>query len=501
MEYIEYMQRKEKKRLDFNRPTFDEPEFKIPCREITNKVEDNVLKRPSNKSSLADDEESLQDSVASKESISVQSKFNVHLRLKPIKDPLPDVYNFDIKSNLVTVTSSMMTIERQYTFTSILDDNKDQKTLYDECVRPILADPFSSQGAVFASYGVSNSGKTYTILGQENPGIVPRALAQIFSENHNQIEKYPACKLVNNQIAFLDDNKANSELMLSMDLLADAKKIRGKLANQWVAIDENHHFTQREVAEEFQQIYVWVSFLEIYNEKIIDLLKPPKSGQSKFERPLKIISNNHDPYILGLTWICVSNIHDALHLLQFGLQRANYAQTGLNPHSSRSHTIFTIQLISEIATGNMSKFEIASYKFCDLAGAERISKTSNTGDRIKEAGGINSSLLVLGRCLEAVQYNQNVGVKRKQIVPVRDSKLTMLLESSLKGFEKFVMIVNLQPNIECLDENLNVLHFGSIANKIVTRSKMPRKFTRRSSRYSHVAGSTVNNSVQLTESW
>lgn len=137
------------------------------------------------------------------------------------------------------------------------------------------------------------------------------------------------------------------------------------------------------------------------------------------------------------------------------------------------------------------QYEYASLKFCDLAGAERQNKTGNMGDRLKEASGINTSLLVLGRCLEAVLHNQKPGSK-KELVPTRDSKLTHLLQSSLTGREKFVMIVNLMPTVEFLEENLNVLNFGSIACKIVTKKTETKKYST-STRYSYFLKNVVNS--------
>jgi hypothetical protein len=91
-----------------------------------------------------------------------------------------------------------------------------------------------------------------------------------------------------------------------------------------------------------------------------------------------------------------------------------------------------------------------------LYGAERQNKTSNAGDRLKGASGINKPLLVLGWCLAAVLHNQKPGSK-KELVPTRESKLTHLLQSSMTGREKFVMIVNLMPTVEFLEENLDCM--------------------------------------------
>lgn len=482
----------------------DEPDFKVPCRDINGRA-----RHLSTKSSLADDEESLADSVDYDSDVQATSSIvnetvNVYLRLKPTLFAIPDVYNINEDKSTVMLKDShsnqSSSTERQYLFTSIFNQLTTQSTVFENCVRPILQEPFAGQGAVFASYGVSNSGKTYTILGEKDAGLVPRALTQIFTEFENQID-LPCVKIVNDQVTVLNDQQVLDEMETTNDFIKESRKsYKSKLIyDTWKGstIKNEHQFEPKDNLL-MTKVYIWISFLEIYNDKIIDLFQPHNSrapSTSKFERNLKIISNNGNPYVHGLTWLSVSKVEDALELLQHGLRSVNYAATNLNPHSSRSHTIFTINLISE----SPKDFEFSSFKFCDLAGAERSDKTGNGGARLKETGGINTSLLTLGRCLEAVQHNQKTGVKKKN-VPVRESKLTSLLQGSLLGHENFVMIVNLLPTIEYFAENINVLHFGSIANKIVTRKTEVRRFSRYTYFMRPASSAFMNSSVLLEES-
>jgi kinesin family member 20 len=490
-----------KKKLDFCRPTFDEREFKIPCREITNSsisLESHKSRMRSEKSTFADDEESCKESdVSSLSSVSsvvntVGDKVFVYLRLKPTDEMIPDVYYFDEETHNVILRShqSLVSTERQYTFSSILHQQTDQRSVYEQTVRPLLNEPFSSIGASICSYGVSNSGKTYTILGEQSAGIVPRALTQIFTEYGSYIATYPCIKVANDQILILEDSSVEIELDRTEDLLKDYRKFnKTKITDNWIdEIRNDHDFQSKDLGASCNNIFIWISFVEIYNEKIIDLFQESKPDTATMNRQLKIISNNGNSYILGLNWLHVSKLEDAKDLLYQGLRKVNYAKTGINANSSRSHTIFTINMISECD----SSYEFSNFKFCDLAGAERISKTGTVGDRLKEAGKINTSLVVLGRCLEAVQHNQKRNVK-KEIVPVRESKLTFLLQGSLMGRERFIMIVNLLPTIEFYEENVNVLHFGSIANKIVTKKTESRKFSRCSSRYTYFMQHAVNS--------
>lgn len=486
-----------KKKLDFMRPTFLEPEIKIPCRTMNtnNKLEQSSESvsshQISQKSNFADDEDSHGSETLALATVTIE-KVSVFLRVKPTEE-IPELYNFQettvaVKGNQL---NQLTCTERQYTFSSILNQQTDQKTVYDRTVRATLEDPFSSTGAVFAGYGVSNSGKTYTILGEKSAGIVPRALTQIFSEYHGHIAEYPCIKVINDQITILSDQQVEYELDMTSQYLREARKtIKRKVNEGWIeGIKEDHQFKTKSNTIEYQKVYVWISFVEIHNEKLIDLFKPQKGGTG-FQHSLKIISNNHNSYVHGLTWLHVSSVENALELLQHGLRRVNYAATGMNAHSSRSHTIFMINLVSECD----STYEFSCYKFCDLAGAERVNKTKNVGERVKEAGGINTSLMVLGKCLEAVQESQKPGVKKSDTrVPVRESKLTFLLQSSLLGLEKFVMIVNILPSLEYFNENINVLHFGSIANRIITRKTNARKISRGSSRYTYFMQHAVNS--------
>lgn len=485
-----------KKKIDFDRASlqqFDknsERSMKDITHNVNNTANDTFGPiRPTGKSCLADDEESIT-SIGSVSNIATtkMDTVKVFLRLKPVED-VPVCYEFDEDEVILRTThlTNATQTEKQYKFTSVLSNSINQSEMYDRCVRPVLTETFSSSGASFCSYGVSSSGKTYTILGENNsPGIVPRALCQIFTEYSSGIVNYPCIKVHNDQIKILSDVDVDAELNYTQDLIEDCKEKEKIHVDEWCSMNEEHNFEPKDL-QPGTQIHIWVSFVEIHNEKMIDLFKAPVVTKDTLNRGLRIISNDSSSYVYGLTWLPVSRLDDALVLLKHALKKVKYASTGINAHSSRSHTIFSINVISEFGMD----YEYASFKFCDLAGAERSKKTGNMGERLKEAGGINNSLLVLGRCIETVLSNQKPGVKKER-VPFRDSKLTHLLQSSLSGREKFVMVVNLMPNQEFLEENVNVLHFGSLASKIVTKKTETKKYSS-SARYSYFMKNVVNS--------
>lgn len=141
-------------------------------------------------------------------------------------------------------------------------------------------------------------------------------------------------------------------------------------------------------------VSLWISFAEIYNESIFDLLKTPLPRGK--ERPRLRLGNSSDGcFIKDLTSIHVSSAVEAYQILQCGLHNLKYAATLVNPHSSRSHCIFTMKLI-QVSEAEGGAY-ISTFNFCDLAGSERVKKTMNIGIRLKESNNINTSLLVLGK--------------------------------------------------------------------------------------------------------
>ena len=296
-----------------------------------------------------------------------------------------------------------------------------------------------------------------------------------------KIKEYPTVRLDGDKISLLDDNEIEQELMFLEDTKNMFKTKNG--AWNYEEIGQSHNF-EVENFDSVDGINIWMSIVEIYNENVYDLLSA-KTGTS---RSLKIFSNNGNSYINGATKLYIPNMDNAFKILKYALSQVTYASTGVNSHSSRSHTIFIFNVISNTASG---EYQSCNFKFCDLAGAERIKKTGNVGSQLKEAGGINKSLLILDRCLQAT-FNNQFNVKKKQqkeIVPVRDSKLTFLLQSSITGHEKFVMIVNLYPIVGFLEENINVLKFGSITNQILVKKAEIEKFKKPPTRFSFACSS------------
>ncbi|XP_076025537.1 uncharacterized protein LOC143015440 isoform X2 [Genypterus blacodes] len=151
--------------------------------------------------------------------------------------------------------------------------------------------------------------------------------------------------------------------------------------------------------------------------------------------------------------------------MKLGKKNQSFSSTRLNQLSSRSHSIFSIRIMRIEDVGTPRVHSVSELCLCDLAGSERCAKTQNKGERLKEAGNINTSLLILGKCISALRHNQQA--KLLQHVPFRESKLTHYLQSFFCGRGKACMIVNINQCASMYDETLNVLKFSAVAQKVV----------------------------------
>lgn len=397
---------------------------------------------------------------------SSDSGATVYLRLRPLPKPSP---LYTVENNVLKVhnieqstTNNKDLTEKHYEFSNIFDNDASQHDIYETCVRSYID---NDESLTLLTYGTSGSGKTFTMHGDNmNAGIIPRAIEHIFTRYKYMISSTPGVKFDKGNIMLVDESNYPVEERLR------ARFISGDTMHQMNDVDvdvkREHDFESITVGKE--SVVIWLSFAEIYNENVYDLLSVNEKRPNKPRKNLKIISNQSNAFIKDLTSVNVRTAQEAYAVFSAGLEQANTASTNINMNSSRSHCIFMVNVILYTPPG---EFSFCVYKFCDLAGSERLKKTENVGNRLKEAQRINCSLLVLGRCLDLLYANQQK--KSKEVVPFRESKLTLLLQKSLMGREKITTIVNMMPKTEFIEENLHVLHFASIAQKIVFKPPKP----------------------------
>eukprot|EP00762_Andalucia_godoyi_P003627 ANDGO_00634.mRNA.1 Kinesin-like protein 6 len=291
--------------------------------------------------------------------------------------------------------------ERVYTFDKVFDEYSSNDDVYSQTTKPLIDGVLDGYNATCFAYGMTGAGKTYTMMGRM-------------------------------------DGSVKGMYALCMDDIF-----------QRIRTDTDREYRVR------------VSFLEIYNEKIKDLLNP--AGP-------KYLDLHEDPskgmVVQDLSEFEVKNVEDVQLIIEEGSKKRTMAATGANVASSRSHAIFQMTVEQKDRSRNIvEELRVSKLNLIDLAGSERAARSDNRGIRMVEGANINRSLLALGNCINILD---NGGT----YVPYRDSKLTRLLKDSLGGNTRTVMIANVSPSVLYYEETHNTLKYASRAKNI--RHKITR---------------------------
>ncbi|XP_034518822.1 kinesin-like protein KIF20B isoform X5 [Ailuropoda melanoleuca] len=369
---------------------------------------------------------------------------------------------------------------QKFSFSKVFGPETTQKEFFLGCIMQPVKDLLKGHSRLIFTYGLTNSGKTYTFQGtEENIGIVPRTLNVLFDSLQERL--YTKMNLKphrSREYLRLSPHQEKEEVASKSALLRQIKEVvlqndsydtlYGSLTNSLNIPEFEESMKDCEQAslnmDNNIKFSVWVSFFEIYNECIYDLFVPVLS---KFQKR-KMLRLSQDvkgySFIKDLQWIQVSDSKEAYRLLKLGIKHQSVAFTKLNNASSRSHSIFTIRIL-QIEDSEMPRvMRVSELCLCDLAGSERSMKTQNEGERLRETGNINTSLLTLGKCINVLKNSEKS--KFQQHVPFRESKLTHYFQSFFNGKGKICMIVNISQCYFAYDETLNVLKFSSIAQKV-----------------------------------
>lgn len=279
-----------------------------------------------------------------------------------------------------------------------------QDNLFTDLGAPLLDNAFGGYNNCIFAYGQTGSGKSYSMMGYgEEYGIIPKICRDMFERiSVMQEDKTLACT-------------------------------------------------------------VEVSYLEIYNERVRDLLNPATKGNLKVrEHP------STGPYVEDLAKLVVRSFAEIENLMDEGNKARTVAATNMNETSSRSHAVFTLTLTQkkhDVET-SMDSEKVSRISLVDLAGSERATSTGATGARLKEGAEINRSLSTLGRVIAALADISTAKKKGKSQVPYRDSVLTWLLKDSLGGNSMTAMIAAISPADINYDETLSTLRYADSAKRI-----------------------------------
>ncbi|XP_018415137.1 PREDICTED: kinesin-like protein KIF13A isoform X3 [Nanorana parkeri] len=271
----------------------------------------------------------------------------------------------------------------------------------------ILDNAFQGYNACIFAYGQTGSGKSFSMMGSaDQPGLIPRLCSALF-------------------------------------------------------------LRATELENDSQTFKVEVSYMEIYNEKVRDLLDPKGSRHSLKVREHKVLG----PYVDGLSQLAVTTFEDIESLMSEGNKSRTVAATNMNEESSRSHAVFNIivtQTLYDHQSGNSGE-RVSKVSLVDLAGSERVSKTGAAGERLKEGSNINKSLTTLGLVISSLA-DQAAGKGKNKFVPYRDSVLTWLLKDNLGGNSKTAMIATISPAADNYEETLSTLRYADRAKRIVNHA-------------------------------
>uniref|UniRef100_A0A7N6C2T2 Kinesin-like protein n=1 Tax=Anabas testudineus TaxID=64144 RepID=A0A7N6C2T2_ANATE len=382
--------------------------------------------------------------------------------------------------------------ETQYTFKKVFGINTTQLELFEDIAKPLVEDLIRCKNGLLFTYGVTGSGKTFTMTGSPGEGgLLPRSLDMLF----NSIGPFQAKRFV-----FKPDDKNGMEIQSQVDALLERQKrdsqqsVPKTPSSRQKADPEFADMINLDDACKFENVdedccySVFVSYIEIYNNYIYDLLEDvpfdpirPKwlSGgtpvqNNEFIPPQSKIlreDQNHNMYVAGCTEVEVKSTEEAFEVFWKGQKKRRIANTQLNRESSRSHSVFTVKLVQAPldADGDhilQDKNQVNVSQLClvDLAGSERTSRTKAEGSRLREAGNINQSLMTLRTCMEVLRENQMCGTNK--MVPYRDSKVTHLFKNYFDGEGKVRMIVCVNPKADDYEETMLVMRFAEMTQEV-----------------------------------
>ncbi|KAM9847987.1 kinesin-like protein KIF20B [Aulostomus maculatus] len=386
----------------------------------------------------------------------------------------------------LSVEKSLPQTGQRFQFSQVYGPDASQRELFEGTVKDLVKDVLEGGNSLVFTYGVTNAGKTFTFLGPDaDAGILPRSLQIIFNSIDEQVFtgtsiKPQRCreftKLTREQQAeeaafkrnllrqYREGEKSNASLLNS----TCKTPLEGSPMLRRTVVAEGRDSLEVEAGTKFS---VWVSFCEIYNESIHDLLEVVPNGALR-RTALRLSQDiKGNAFVKDLRWVQVNSAEEAYKVMKLGKRNQSFSSTRLNQLSSRSHSIFSIRILKIEDVGTPRVKTISELCLCDLAGSERCAKTQNKGERLKEAGNINTSMLILGKCINALRHNQQA--KLLQHVPFRESKLTHYLQGFFCGRGKACMIVNINQCASMYDETLNVLKFSAVAQKVVVLSSRP----------------------------
>ncbi|KAM0677943.1 hypothetical protein BDAP_001423 [Binucleata daphniae] len=348
------------------------------------------------------------------ELIDLKGKIRVFCKIKPITGDFRCKYNFSMTENTINIEKNI------FDFHKIFDFGHNQMNVYSE-VAFLIQSLFNGYNATIFAYGQTGSGKTYTMEGNDSDkGIILQAIDQIYTTvEQMQKEGY----IFDISIDFVEIYNESI-----IDLLYDVN-----IENKEIINDQKINSNMNERTR--------------FDDKKYNTYNIGKSTIQK--QNIDIIHDNKKTHLKNCKNIKVETKTEALNVFNIGVKNRTVGFTNCNERSSRSHSIFRVNL--QISNEKETINSVLS--FIDLAGSERLYLSCSEGIRLKETQNINKSLSALSNVINAI-------AKKEPHVPYRDSKLTYFLQNSLSGNSRILMFVNISPELNHLNETLCSLRFA-----------------------------------------
>ena len=340
--------------------------------------------------------------------LSTKGNVKSYCRLRPNNTLFSSLGKFEIQNNNKTLivdftpeqdkNNPSKQLKFKYNFTEIFGTGTENEIIFGKVCRQSIEELFTkNKNALIFVFGITNSGKTYTVKGNSQDfGILQLSLKALLNEYQKFEKTKDLCQIT-------------------------------------------------------------CTYIEIYNEEIFDLL-------SEDRKKIKIREMGNRFYPQGCIVKNIRNEDDFRDALTIGEINITKAETNANPYSSRSHSIFRVELSYKDGSTNGRPVSLC---IVDLAGAERVSRSGMLGNGVKEAGNINSSLLVLKKCFDAMEANSHPNnADKKMIVPIRESKLTMLFKEYFSDHQNISVICTINPDKNEMLDIRSVLSFGAKALRV-----------------------------------
>ncbi|EGR30362.1 kinesin motor domain protein [Ichthyophthirius multifiliis] len=366
------------------------------------KLDSNILTQSINMVTLEENQTTLE-TLKQFEPKQKQSNIKTFIRVRPLNKMELEFNENGTGSQNINFPDNksvqIMPEKSLYTLDKVYTPETPQSIIYEEVGREMIKDVLQGYNGTIFAYGATGSGKTHTMFGDiQNP------------ENRGIIPR------VSSQI-----------------------------------------FEYINTQEQDIEFLITCSMLEIYKEQLFDLLNVKRVGLK-----IKEMSQKGGIFVQGLTNISVESEEDILDSINLGYQSKQTRETCMNEYSSRSHTIFTINVTQRLSNGQVKTGKL---NLVDLAGSEKLAKTQATGESLEEAKKINLSLSCLGNVIHSLTTFQ-------EHIPYRDSKLTRILQESLGGNFKTSLIATISPHSSSHEEQISTLKFATRAKTIKNRVKM-----------------------------